>query len=373
MPRLAGHLVGAVDDDGLDLRSPEVDAPAHAHFGSFARDRRRRAYPQRRARDTSNGRLGRDRGAQLARGNERELACRRPSVAAPGQPRPIAARCSSATIRRWRSPAVATALPSSSTMRSSARRPARSAGLPGTTSTTSTPVRVAPLRARLWRQRPRPAGDADVGAAHAALAHQRADDAARRGVDRDGEAEADAGDRGVDADHAAEAVDERAARVARVQRGVGLDDVVDDARRPARRARAASGRARRPRRRSPSPAKPCGLPIATTSWPTRSVLGVAERGGLQVVAVGAQHGEVGERVGADDLEAQLAAVGEGGAVPRRLRPATTCAEVSRKPSGVSTTPLPAPAGMCPARVRRVTRRLATEGERRSATPTTVRE
>ena len=53
--------------------------------------------------------------------------------------------------------------------------------------------------------------------------------------------EPDARDRGVDPDHAAVAVDQRAAGVARVQRGVGLDDVVDDPRR-ARRSRAGSER-----------------------------------------------------------------------------------------------------------------------------------
>ena len=44
-----------------------------------------------------------------------------------------------------------------------------------------------------------------------------------------------------------------------------------------------------------------------------------------------------------------------------------------KPSGVRTTPLPAPAGSCPPRARRMTLRLATAGARRSATPVTVRE
>jgi hypothetical protein len=46
---------------------------------------------------------------------------------------------------------------------------------------------------------------------------------------------------------------------------------------------------------------------------------------------------------------------------------------SRKPSAVSTTALPPPDGIAPARVRRVTRRFATEGASRSATPETTRE
>ena len=59
------------------------------------------------------------------------------------------------------------------------------------------------------------------------------------------------------------------------------------------------------------PAKPFGFPMATTSWPTRRPLRVAEDGGLEVGGVRAQDGEVGERVGADDLGTHLAAVDEG--------------------------------------------------------------
>src|SRR2546427_8671977 len=56
-------------------------------------------------------------------------------------------------------------------------------------------------------------------------------------------------DGGVDADHPPAAVGERAARVTRVERRVGLDDVLDDAagRAGARRQRAAE-RAHHPRR-----------------------------------------------------------------------------------------------------------------------------
>src|SRR5207245_1084321 len=59
--------------------------------------------------------------------------------------------------------------------------------------------------------------------------------------------------------------------------------------------------------------------------------------------------------------------------PRESVRATTCAEVSMKPSGVITTALPPPSTRRPPRARRETRRLATEGASRSATPTTVRE
>ena len=54
---------------------------------------------------------------------------------------------------------------------------------------------------------------------------------------------------------------------------------------------------------------------------------------------------------------------------RERAPATTCAQVSRKPSGVITTPEPAPAS----RPRRPMRRFATDGPSFSATPVTTRE
>src|SRR5439155_15171004 len=83
------------------------------------------------------------------------------------------------------------------------------------------------------RQRPPAAGDAEVGAAEAALAHERGEDATRRPVDRHREPEPDARYGGVDPDHAPAAIGQRAAGVPRVQGGVGLDDVLDD---PARGA-----------------------------------------------------------------------------------------------------------------------------------------
>ena len=140
--------------------------------------------------------------------------------------------------------------PSSSTIRSSGRRPA---WRPGCRRRPRPPRRRWPgrsSRATRGGSGRGAAGDAEVGAAEAALGHQRADDRPRRLVDRHGEAEADTGDGGVDADDAAMPVRERAAGVARVERRVGLDHVVDDA---ADRGSAASGRG--PRRRRPSPSR----------------------------------------------------------------------------------------------------------------------
>ena len=107
------------------------------------------------------------------------------------------------------------------------------------------------------------------------------DHAAGRRVDRHREPEPDARDRGVDADDAAAAVDQRAARVAGVERGVGLDDVVDRsaACRPSR-----AGSERPSADTTPAvtePAKPCGLPIATTSWPTRSAAASPSSAGVE--------------------------------------------------------------------------------------------
>src|SRR3954454_22946594 len=58
------------------------------------------------------------------------------------------------------------------------------------------------------------------------------------------------------------------------------------------------------------PASPIGLPIATTSWPTRSI---AELGRLQVARVGANDRQVGQGIGSDHLGADLPPVREGGA------------------------------------------------------------
>src|SRR5205085_6327595 len=74
----------------------------------------------------------------------------------------------------------------------------------------------------------RTAREAEVRAAKPPLSHQRSDDPARRCVDRDREAEADARDGGVDPDDAAATVRERAAGVARIECGVRLDHVVDE-------------------------------------------------------------------------------------------------------------------------------------------------
>ena len=81
--------------------------------------------------------------------------------------------------------------------------------------------------------------------------------------------------------------------------------------RAARRERAGSERPRADTTPAVTePLKPWGLPIATTSWPTRERVGVAQLGLHEAVAVRADDGEVGELVPPDDLEAVLAPVRE---------------------------------------------------------------
>ena len=153
-------------------------------------------------------------------------------------------------------------------------------------------------------------GDADEGAAHAAVL----DDLAQhelRGVARDRKADAlRARDhRGVDADHLAARGDQRPAGIAGVERRVGLDHVLDQ---PAGAGAQATGRAPRSRRRSRSNSKPSGLPIATASWPRLEPLGIAERRRRQVArGAGAQQRQVGVGVLAEQPRLHAAALGVG--------------------------------------------------------------
>ena len=133
-------------------------------------------------------------------------------------------------------------------------------------------------------------------------------------VDRHGEAEADPGHGGVDADHPAEAVGERAPGVAGIERRVGLDHVLDQP-----PGRAGAGGERAAERRDDAGRDGAGQAHRAADrddqLPHAQLVRVAELGGCQVARVGPDHGEVGERIRADHLGAQLAAVGERGAQP----------------------------------------------------------
>ena len=60
------------------------------------------------------------------------------------------------------------------------------------------------------------------------------------------------------------------------------------------------------------PARPSGLPSATTSWPTRRVEASPELDRRRRVATRVQDREVGQRVAADDVGGDRRPVGEGG-------------------------------------------------------------
>jgi hypothetical protein len=117
-------------------------------------------------------------------------------------------------------------------------------------------------------------------------------------------------------------------------------------------------------------ANPCGLPIATTSWPTR-------RRAASPSAAGASDPPSARSTARSDngseptTETSVSLPSLKLATPRR-EPSTTWADVMRKPSAEIATPLPAPVAV-PRRVRRLTWRLATLGLSASATEITVRE
>ena len=177
----------------------------------------------------------------------------------------------------------------------------------------------------------------------------------------------DAGDRGVDADHSAAGVGERAAGVARVQRRVGLDDVLDDAGRVARADRQgpaepadhagghAAGHAHRVAHRDHEAADP-------------QVVGVAVDGRVGDRTVGADDGEVGQRVTPDDLETGHGAIGErrlaGVGSPDDVRVGDEVTLGGEGDGGPEASP---------GRPDRRTRIAATRGSSVSATPVTTWE
>ena len=116
------------------------------------------------------------------------------------------------------------------------------------------------------------------------------------------------------------------------------------------------------------PANPIGLPIATTSWPTRSWSALPTRAGCRPSAR-ARATARSERGSAPTTSTSnsVPSMKEALAAPPA---ATTWADVTRKPSGVITTPEPAPPKPRPPRPMR---RLATDGRTFSATVVTIDE
>ena len=108
--------------------------------------------------------------------------------------------------------------------------------------------------------------------------------------------------------------------------------------------------------------------MATTSWPTRSVAASPSSAACSR-ADSARRTARSDSGSAPTTVASRSLPSVNVARTRAREPATTCALVSMKPSGVMTTPDPLPP--YPRRVR--TRRLATEGPSTSATLVTTCE
>ena len=203
-------------------------------------------------------------------------------------------------------------------MTSPSSSPASAAGEPASTLVTSTPAscsRPAATRVSAGDRRAL-GGDADPAASHPAVAQQLAQH--ERGSVR-GDREADAlralDHRGVDAHDLASRRHQRAAGVAWIERGVGLDQVLQlapalAAQRAAERRNHAGGdgglEAERVADRHHQP-------------PAPQLLRVAEpRGGQRHRIVGAQQGEVGVGIVAQQPRGQVAAIGRHDIVRRRL-------------------------------------------------------
>ena len=177
-------------------------------------------------------------------------------------------------------------------------------GLPSSSWTTSRPRGRPSEAATTRRQRARATHDAEVGAADPTMLDQRRDDPARRAIDRHGEAQADARHRGVDADDAAARVRERAPGVARIERGIGLDHVLDE---PARATIARGDRPpeRRDDTRRHGPREAQRIADRDHELADLEPRGVPERRGRGLAALRADDREIRERIAADDARTAI--------------------------------------------------------------------
>ncbi len=137
---------------------------------------------------------------------------------------------------------------------------------------------------------------ADAAALDLAVADQLVHDLARH-VDRHREADADisagwGNDRGVDTDDPALQVDERATRIARIDRGIGLDEVLVtlDARTAAERADDARGHGLTEAER---------IADRQDKVADLQAIGIAHRNRRQIAARDLQHGDIGIGIATD--------------------------------------------------------------------------
>src|SRR5690606_6798520 len=153
-------------------------------------------------------------------------------------------------------------------------------------------------------------GDAEEGAAHASGGEDLVNHVVRE-VDRDGEPEPDgaaggANHRGIDADDAAAGVEERAAGVAGVDRGVGLDELVK-AGAPGAAVRGGDHAA------GDGAFEPGRVADRDRGLADLEAVGVAEGSDGEPAGVDAEHGDVDGRVHAEHGGLEAATVGEGDA------------------------------------------------------------
>ena len=225
----------------------------------------------------------------------------------------------SADISRCSSSGPVTVVPSRATIRSSGRTPAFAAGLPATTSTTSR-AEPGPATARARggigrlppamptyarRTRPSPMRAATMPRVASFTGTARPRPTPATAV--------------LTPTTRPTAVDQRAAGVARIERGVRLDDVVDQPPGPARpRGQGApQGRDDACRDRAGEAVRVADGHYQLSHAQAR---GVAELGHRRGGLVGPKDGQVGEGIGADHAEAQLTAVHEGGLASFRVPP-----------------------------------------------------
>src|SRR5262249_43436973 len=169
---------------------------------------------------------------------------------------------------------------------------------------------------RRWRQRLRPACDAEVATPYPPIAGKRGKDSARRGVDGHGKAETDAGDRGGDADQLRTPVRQSTARVAWIQGGVGLDDVLDVwLIRPPGGGQRTSEAADDARRHRPGIAE--RISNGDNELADAETVRVTNLDSRQPRPLGPDQGQVGQRITPDQLDVVLTAVRE--CRPARVR------------------------------------------------------
>ena len=214
----------------------------------------------------------------------------------------------SASSMRTRSSTPVTGRPSIAAMMSPSFRPALAAGPSFSTlrSRTAVLVDTCDRQGGAARQVGGVGRNADEGAAHAAEADDlRNDEIGGVGGDREGDALRAVDHGGVDADDLAGRRHQRAAGIAGVERGVGLDDVVDQ---PAGRGahRAAE---RRDDAGGDGPFEAERIADGNGDLAAPQPLGIAERRDIGKAAVGAHQRDVGVGIAAEHAALAGGAVG----------------------------------------------------------------